>query len=160
MRLRFALVVILAGVSPAAAQTPDSDWIYGANGEDIVLEVGGGILTRPEYESANDYTLRPWPVVKLDYLHLPFVTFGDKEQALKFSPSFRIISKRDDDGDLAGLGDVDAAFEVVDVRVGIGRHDADAVAQVGNDQPVGHTILEPRIEGAVRHHVRVHNALL
>jgi outer membrane protein len=124
MRLRFALFAMLAGSAPAAAQTPDSDWIYGANGEDIVLEVGGGILTRPAYEGAEDYTLRPWPVVKLDYLRLPFGTFGGSEQALKFSPSFRIISKRDDDGDLAGLGDVDTAFEVggtVSYRVGMFR---------------------------------------
>ena len=124
MRLRFALLVTLAGTLPAAAQTPDSDWIYGADGEDIVLEVGGGILTRPEYESADDYTLRPWPIVKLDYLHLPFGTFGGSEQALKFSPSFRIISERDDDDELTGLGDVDTAFEVggtISYRVGMFR---------------------------------------
>jgi outer membrane protein len=63
-------------------------------------------------------------VVKLDYLHLPFGTFGGSEQALKFSPSFRIISERDDDGDLAGLGDVDTAIEVggtVSYRVGMFR---------------------------------------
>jgi outer membrane protein len=124
--VRFGLATLILGISalPAFAQTPDSDWIYGANGEDIVLEIGGGILTRPEYESADDYTLRPWPVVKLDYLHLPFMTFGGSEQALKFSPSFRIISKRDDDGDLSGLGDVDTAIEVggtVSYRMGMFR---------------------------------------
>jgi outer membrane protein len=126
--VRFGLAILFTAVVavPAAAQTPDSDWIYGANGEDIVLEVGGGILTRPDYEGADDYTLRPWPVVKFKYLHLPFGTFGGSEQALKFSPSFRIISERDDSdySGLPGLGDVDTAVEVggtVSYRVGMFR---------------------------------------
>jgi outer membrane protein len=119
-------MLTLAGTASASAQTPDSDWIYGASGEDIVLEVGGGIQTRPEYEGSDEYTLWPWPVVSLDYLHLPFATFGGKETALKFSPSFRIIAKRDDDdfSELEGLGDVDTAFEVggtVSYRVGMFR---------------------------------------
>jgi outer membrane protein len=124
MRFQFAIILTLAGTPSAFAQTPDSDWIYGADGEDIVLEMGGGILTRPKFESSDDYTLRPWPVVQLEYLHLPFGTFGGSERALKFSPSFRIISERDDDGDLAGLGNVDTAYEVggtVSYRVGMFR---------------------------------------
>src|SRR3954471_8672986 len=96
VRFGLAVLFIVAGVLPAAAQTPDSDWVFGANGEDFVLEVGGGIRARPAYEGADDYTLRPWPIVKLDYLHLPFATFGGKQTALSFSPSFRIISERDD----------------------------------------------------------------
>ena len=116
--MRFGLVIafILASILPAAAQTPTDEWIFGENGEDIVLEVGGGILTRPEYESSDDYTLRPWPVVDLNFLRLPYLgTFGGgPESGLKFSPSFRIISERDDDdhSDLTGLGDVDLAVEV------------------------------------------------
>ena len=115
MRFRFAILAILAASAPAAAQQPTSDWVFGANGEDIVLEVGGGILTRPEYEGAKDYTLRPWPIVELGFLRLPyFGTFGGgAESGIKFSPSLRIISERDDDdhSELAGLGDVDLAVE-------------------------------------------------
>jgi len=124
VRLGLAILFCAIGVVPAAAQSPDTDWIYGTDGEDIVLEVGGGLLTRPDYESSDDYTLRPWPFVALEYLHLPFATFGGKETALKFAPSFRIIDERDDDGDLNGLGKVDTAFEVggtVSYRVGMFR---------------------------------------
>jgi MipA family protein len=116
MRFGFVIPFILAGMLPAAAQTPTDEWVFGENGEDIVLEVGGGILTRPEYESSDDYTLRPWPIVDLDFLRLPYLgTFGGgREAGLKFSPSFRIISERDDDdhSELTGLGDVDLAVEV------------------------------------------------
>ena len=116
--MRFSLVILLmlVGAFPAAAQSPTDEWVFGENGEDIVLEVGGGILTRPEYESADDYTLRPWPIVDLNFLRLPYLgTFGGgHESGLKFSPSFRIISERDDadHSELTGLGDVDLAVEV------------------------------------------------
>jgi len=51
VRLGLAILFCAIGVVPAAAQSPDTDWIYGTDGEDIVLEVGGGLLTRPDYES-------------------------------------------------------------------------------------------------------------
>jgi outer membrane protein len=124
VRLGLAILFNAIGVLPAAAQSPDTDWIYGADGEDIVLEVGGGVLTRPDYESSEDYTLRPWPFVSLGYLRLPFATFGGKEEALKFAPSFRIIDERDDEGDLNGLGNVDTAYEIggtVSYRYGMFR---------------------------------------
>lgn len=116
--LRFALPVALlvAGAAPVAAQQPTEDWVFGANGEDIVLEVGGGILTRPDYEGSKDYTFQPWPIVDLKFLRLPvFGTFGGgPESGISFSPSFRVISERDDDdhSELAGLDDVDLTVEV------------------------------------------------
>jgi outer membrane protein len=150
--VRFSLIIpfIVVGIVPAAAQTPTDEWIFGESGEDIVLEVGGGILTRPEFESSDEYTLRPWPVVDLNFLRLPYLgTFGGgPESGLKFSPSFRIISERDDDdhSELTGLGDVDLAVEVggnvayrygmlrgvFTIRRGFGGHDG-FVGETGVD---------------------------
>jgi outer membrane protein len=112
VRLGLAILFSAIGVLPAAAQTPDTDWVFGANGEDIVLELGGGLQTAPKYESSDEYNVKFWPFVALEYLRLPFATVGGKEESFKFAPSFRIVDERDDDGDLNGLGDVDMAFEI------------------------------------------------
>ena len=170
MRFNLIILLIFAGAFPAAAQTPDREWVFGENGEDIVLEVGGGILTRPEYESADDYTLRPWPIVDLNFLRLPyFGTFGGgPESGLKFSPSFRIISERDesDHSELTGLGDVDTAVEVggtiiyrydmvrgmFTIRRGFGGHEG-FVGETGVDlvtKPALAARSQPRPAGALR----------
>lgn len=116
--MRIPLVALAAFwlASPAMAQTPTDDWIFGAGGEDIVLEVGGGPLVKPAYDGADEYIVRPWPSVTLDYLRLPGIgTFGGSSQkdGFKFKPSFRFVRERDasEYSDLAGLDDVDWAIE-------------------------------------------------
>jgi outer membrane scaffolding protein for murein synthesis (MipA/OmpV family) len=114
VRLIIGTALIFGFAAPAAAQQPAEEWVFGAGGEDVVLELGGGGLVRPAYEGADDYTLRPWPVVELHYLRLPFATFGGgPETGLSFEPAFRVVPERDDDEyDLDGLGDVDLAIEI------------------------------------------------
>jgi outer membrane protein len=111
-----ALFVLAISTPPAGAQEPTDEWIFGENGEDLVLEVGGGLRVLPEYESADTYKVRPWPVIELHYIRVPVIggIGGGPETGFSFSPSFRVIEERDDDdfSDLAGLGDVDLAVEL------------------------------------------------
>jgi outer membrane protein len=163
MRTILAALVLVGATLPAGAQEPTDEWIFGADGEDLVLEVGGGLRALPVYEGAEDYKLRPWPVIELHYIRLPVVggVGGGPERGFSFSPSFRVIEERDDDDypDLAGLGDVDLAVELggevayrvgmfralAAVRRGFGGHEG-IVGRVGVDavlQPV------PRLSMAV-----------
>ncbi len=116
MRILIAALGLSLFAAPAAAQQPSSDWIFGANGEDLVLEVGGGPKLTPAYEGADDYTFVPWAIVDLRYLHLPGIgTFGGgPEGGFSFGPSFRFVRARDsgDYSQLSGLSDVDFAVEV------------------------------------------------
>ena len=128
MRTLLAAIALLAATLPAGAQEPTDEWIFGADGEDLVLEIGGGLRALPEYEGADEYKVRPWPVIELHYLRVPAIgeIGGGPETGFSFSPSFRIIEERDDDdfSELAGLGDVDLAVEVggeVAYRVGMFR---------------------------------------
>jgi MipA family protein len=160
--VRFVLVVVfaIAGTFSAVAQTPTDEWVFGANGEDLVLELGGGALVRPAYVGADDYTFHPWPIVELSFLRLPVLgTFGGgPETGLSFAPSFRFVGERDDDdySELTGLGDVDFAVEAggrvayrqgmlrgfVAVRHGFGGHEG-IVGETGLDLIVAPT---PRLE--------------
>lgn len=170
MRLRLAIVLTMALAGPVAAQQPTADWIFGASGEDIVLELGGGGKVRPSYEGADDYTVQPWPVVELHFLRVPFLgaVGGEPESGLSFAPSFRIVPERDD-GDhpeLSGLDDIDLAVELggtlsyrmgmlrplVTVRHGFGGHEG-IIGEVGLD-----FVAEPRPDLSVSLGPRLHFA--
>ncbi len=116
MRIVLAALAALWLSAPAMAQTPTDEWIFGASGEDIVLEVGGGPQVLPAYEGADQYIVRPWPSFTLKYLRVPGLgTFGGStREGFNFSPSFRFVRKRDasEYSDLTGLNDVDWAIEV------------------------------------------------
>ncbi len=170
MRLRLAFVLPLALAGPAAAQQPTADWVFGANGEDIVLEFGGGGKVRPAYEGADDYTVQPWPVVELHFLRLPFLGSigGEPESGFSFAPSFRVVPDRDDDDhpELTGLDDIDLAVELggtlsyrmgmlrplVTVRHGFGGHDG-IIGEAGLD-----FVAEPRPDLSVSFGPRLHFA--
>jgi outer membrane protein len=115
LRIAVLAAASLFAGAPAHAQNvlPPSP---GADGTDIVLELGGGGAVAPAYEGADDYLLSPWPIVSLHYLRLPyFGEFGGgPATGFSFAPSFRYVAKRDADDydDLEGLDDVDAAFEL------------------------------------------------
>jgi MipA family protein len=141
LRFLLAAIVALVAATSAFAQQPTDEWIFGENGEDIVLELGGGGKFEPAYEGSDEYELRPWPVVDLKFLRVPVLgTFGGgPETALSIGPSFGFIGERDDDdySEITGLGDVDFAVEVggriayrygmfravAAVRQGFGGHD-------------------------------------
>ncbi|WP_274628133.1 MipA/OmpV family protein [Arvimicrobium flavum] len=84
---------------------------------DVVIELGLGGIIRPEYEGSEDYEVFPWPLIGFGYLVIPglFAIGSPEAQAGGFAvgPSFNYSSDRDfnDDPDLVGLDDVDAAFE-------------------------------------------------
>ena len=140
----------LAQDSPLPPLTP-----YGADGEDLVLELGGGALARPAYEGSDEYVVLPWPLVQLHYLSLPgLFTYGNRgDQGLQLAPSFRYVPERSDDDydELDGLDDVDGAVEIggtiayrheafrgfVALRRGFGGHDG-LVGELGAD-----VILQP-----------------
>ena len=160
MRSILAISFFVVSASIAAAQQPTDEWVFGASGEDIVLELGGGALVRPAYEGADDYTFHPWPIVELRFLRLPVLgTFGGgPETGISFAPSFRFVEERDDGdySELTGLGDVDFAVEAggkvayrqgmlrgfVAVRHGFGGHEG-IVGETGVDVIANPT---PRLE--------------
>ncbi|WP_026379742.1 MipA/OmpV family protein [Afifella pfennigii] len=115
--MRLFLPVIAAALMTAqAAQAQDVPTTYGAGGEDLVLELGGGGSVAPAYEGADDYVIQPRPFFSLHYLRLPVIgDFGGKpEREFSFGPSFRVVRERDDNdyAALTGIGDVDTAVEL------------------------------------------------
>lgn len=150
VRILLAALVPLWFVSPVSAQQPSEDWIFGNNGEDLVLELGGGIALQPAYEGADAYDIEPWPIIRPRFVRIPRIgTFGgDSKDGFSFRPSFRFVDERDasDYSDLTGLNDVDWAFEAgatigyrhgllsgfATMRQGFGGHDG-LVAELGLD---------------------------
>jgi outer membrane protein len=144
-----AFAVCLAGAADAQ-DAPPAEPVPGADGRDVVLELGGGAMVRPSYEGADDYLFTPDPIIALHYLRLPFLgDFGGRPKTgITFGPSFRIVPGRDegDHADLDGLGDVSRAYEAggtlgyryemwrgfVTVRQGFGGHHG-LVGEVGVD---------------------------
>ena len=118
---------------------------------DILVEIGAGGAMRPAYEGAKGYEFNPTGFFTLHYLWLPGVGNVKKERAeegFSIGPSFRYVYKRnsDDNPELRGLNNVDAAFELggrfayqwrmfrpwLAVRYGIGGHGG-IVAETGLD---------------------------
>jgi outer membrane protein len=116
VRAFFSVLFVFLLTAAATAQQPSSNWIFGVNGEDIVLEIGGGAKVVPAYPGADEYTVLPWPIVDLRFLRLPGIgSFGGgAETGFKIAPSFGFVRKRDasEYSDLNGLNDVDFAVEV------------------------------------------------
>jgi outer membrane protein len=149
VRLSVVLCLVCLGLpaAPAAAQDPTPNWLFG--NADIILQLGGGGMVRPAYEGSDDYVVRPWPFVDLEYLSLPGIgTFGSGQPGFSVRPSFRFVSAREeaDHAELTGMGDIDRAFEfggtasygtemvrgLVTLRRGFGGHEG-LVGEVGID---------------------------
>ena len=114
-----ALVTLAAGGALAADIAAPQRQVYTAPERlyDIVFELGGGVEYRPAYEGASKYEVSPEVFGDLHFLWLP--GFGVvKDQRLSpgfsFSPSFRYVLERksQDYSQIAGLNDIDAAFEL------------------------------------------------
>ncbi len=119
---------------------------------DLVFTLRGGVASAPEYFGSEDYTLGPDLAFRLNYLSLGPLNFGSadgaRRQGLGIRGSFRYVDERsaDDNGELAGLDDIDATFELglglgytsdsfaafADLRYGIGGHES-FVSELGAD---------------------------
>lgn len=82
---------------------------------DIDIEIGAAAGFTPSYEGARSLRATGFPLITMHFIRLPFLgEFGGKpDQGWSFSPSFRIVSERNqnDDRRLRGLGNIRAAFE-------------------------------------------------
>lgn len=133
-------------VEPVAEVGPVSD------GPDLVFTLRGGVATAPDYFGSSDYTLAPDLGFSLDYLALGPLNFGSSDgssrEGLGLRGSFRFVDERSaaDNGELAGLDDVDATYELglglgyttynfeafADLRYGVAGHEA-LVGELGAD---------------------------
>jgi outer membrane protein len=86
---------------------------YGAT--DFVFELGIGGIVVPEYDGADDYELRPRPIISVEYLSIPGLgSFGGKDgRGFSIGPSFGYVGEREasDFDNLTGLDDVDPTYE-------------------------------------------------
>lgn len=110
-----AAFVVLAG--PAFAQDPWQP--KPANGldpaTDLSLRLGVGGMVAPDYDGSDDYELKPWPIISLEFLRLPGLgEFGGPSTGFSIGPSFNVVGEREDSDNaaLVGLGDVDMAIEL------------------------------------------------
>lgn len=154
--MALALSVLLTG-EVIAADEPAPQSLLPTGGAapvrpyDIVLEIGAGGAMRPAYEGAKGYEFNPTGFFTLHYLWLPGIGDVKKERAdegFSIGPSFRYVYKRDSDDqpELRGLGNIDAAYELggriayqwslfrpwLAVRYGFGGHSG-IVAETGLD---------------------------
>lgn len=166
MRARLVTAFILASglAAPALAAGPEqasvqTDVIAPApvtieRQPRFVFTILGGVAASPEYFGSDEYTVGPNLGFRLDYL-----SFGNgrtignldpwaERTGLNFRGSFRYIRERDssDFDELAGLEDIDAAFEAgaaisygtenfstfVEARRGFGGHEG-WVGEIGAD---------------------------
>lgn len=103
MKASLALIAVLAA-APAAAQQ-------------VTLDLGLGAKVAPTYPGASSHETTPWLIWRN-------AAGGDAGQGLSVAPSFGMVGPRksSDDPALAGMDDIDRAFEVgVKVSYGIGQ---------------------------------------
>lgn len=120
MRSVLTGIVLTAMITPALAADPvASNPILSpepiAERDDLIIWLGVGVGAEPDYEGSDDYEFTVFPIVDLDLLRLPRLgTFGQDTNGFSIGPSFNVVGGRDasDNAALAGLGDVDFAFEL------------------------------------------------
>ena len=105
---------VYASYDPDPAPLAPAAYDYGATDFVFVLGIGGIVV--PQFDGADDYELRPRPIVSVEYLSIPGLgAFGGKDgRGLSIGPSFGYVGERDasDFDGLAGLDDVDATYEL------------------------------------------------
>jgi outer membrane scaffolding protein for murein synthesis (MipA/OmpV family) len=103
-----------------------------APGTDVIIELGLGGRIAPAYDGSSDYELKPFPIIRPRYVHVPglFEVGGRKGEGFSVGPSFGYTGERnsDDYGDLLGLRDVDPTYEA-GLRVGYGWDYAEVYAK-------------------------------
>jgi outer membrane protein len=115
----YCLLVASCGFAgPALAAddygTPPQEEAVETSSTDLSFRIGIGGLVQPDYEGSDNYDVVPWPIVSLEYLKLPGLNaIGGRTVGFSVGPSFNFVGERNqgDNPALAGLGDIDAAFE-------------------------------------------------
>ena len=124
-----ALLLLALAAAPAAAEealpaVPEGPLTttlstQGGGGPAIGFTLRGGVATAPSYFGSSSNEAGPDLGFALNFLRLGPVRFGDPDplfvpEGFGITGSFRYIGERDDDddGELAGLDDVDAALEL------------------------------------------------
>lgn len=113
--LKHALALLLLA-TPLQAQ----DFGLLGGSRDLTFDMGVGASYRPVYPGADSNDVAPWLILRNG--NRGDAGAGDA-QGFSFLPSLRMIGERDesDDASLAGMGDIDRAYEVGgSVRYGIG----------------------------------------
>lgn len=104
--MKYALALALLFATPLHAQD------FGVSGGRIFsADIGFGAQFGPEYPGSDDGKVSPW----LIWRHAGFGTpSGEQAQGFAISPSFGSVGERDSDDhdDLAGLDDINRAYEL------------------------------------------------
>ena len=110
--MRLLARLLIAAAVPFVATSALAQSVA-APGDDVVVTVGGGLRTDPEWDGAKHYVLTPFPIVGLKFLRSPFTGEPTSDTGFGIAPSFRLYSKRhfDPGSPLFGLSDVATAFE-------------------------------------------------
>ncbi|MFD1881421.1 MipA/OmpV family protein [Paracoccus pacificus] len=105
MKLIHALIPAMLLATPLAAQ--------GLEGRTLSAELGLGASYKPTYPGSDQMETAPWFIWRNVSLSRGDGSAGDA-QGFSVSPSFNYIGKRNekDDKDLAGLPEVDRAYEI------------------------------------------------
>lgn len=122
---KYALALLLMS-TPLHAQD------FGLGGREFSVDLGAGVSYGPTYPGADDHEASPWLIWRN-------AGFGKdpasgNRQGLSISPSLRMVGKRDESDSpiLAGLGDIDRAYELgASVSYGIGPVTAHAALRKG-----------------------------
>ena len=144
-KLALALVLL---ASPLHAQD------FGLGGDTFSFDLGAGVSYGPSFPGSDDGEASPWLIMR--NAHFGDSSTGDR-QGLSITPSLRMLGSRDQDDDaaLAGLGDINRAYEVGGkVSYGIGPVTAYAAARKGFD---GHDGIAGEL--GVRYRVDVNDRL-
>ena len=103
--------ILLAALFAAPIAAPVMAQDFGATGgRDFSVELGLGVQGKPTYPGADDAEASPWVI----WQNAQFGSSSGEKQGFSISPSLGLVGPRDPDDDaaLAGLDDIDRAYEV------------------------------------------------
>ena len=88
-----AISVLLPGVrGQVLAEEPSAP----AGQHDVVVELGAGVIRRPDWEGAEDPGLAPWLIFDLRYLSVGPLTVGGSDRDFSIGPDLSFVGGRDD----------------------------------------------------------------
>lgn len=106
MKMTLALAVLAASAATGASAQD-----FGFAGREFSVDLGVGVDVGPDYPGSDDAEAGPW----LIWRNAGFGQPGTNEsEGFAISPSFNMVGEREasDNDDLAGMEDIDAAYEL------------------------------------------------